>query len=771
MNHSSSSSKNNQDSDVTLYSNIFFELNLEIQDAVRDFILHDIDDIEGVERKRIQMHNAFTNLYQEMARFGQEVIAESFDTEFLRKAIEQAHPEVKEQMQAALEDLVQQEKSQLAEIWMSKVLAWVHQSAAASSPFVAETNQDSKRKALLLMADIYTLLEKPFSAVPSKVDGTQKLRSVALGDKAHSLQKKAKGESHGKSRIIANTKISEAEFYDEFLNELIGKESTFRQAFNPFDELLWRDLLSSFIFEEATELYNEVMPLLQDVENKEEYEIDKLKDWKKNTAGLSEVYFAMIYNDIADAQMRNGNLEDASKLYMKSSEAFGRAEKCFKEVPKLYNNAKQSQKDKKHRKAQSLFCRTENNVKILSDLLTVDNREESVKILEDIFRDLQKAEKLSMRRELTAAIQENLRTFSFVEDLLGKQEKNLKNIVEHIKFAKDLRRTGLIQDVNKHLDEASVQMKKNSADALEEIREGLVILGILLNLEEEDEEVRNLRNKTLASLGHIKYLIQFSLSSQLEGGLRFIQSRILENLHAEEAASYYKLIGEQDVAAELMDRGRLAIATAYASEAQIYSKQSEQLAFKTQLHRINLSDEIEDEIAELKKEHILEKGVKSHDVTLNRIRCAKAAFEVAVSELDDVKDGQIREKNNVKIQVQQLRGVVMKLNGDLSRIKAAKNDFVAEISSKMGDSREAKRFYADASDQLRNAVGEYSDAVQVFQKIGDKQAAQNIEGRAKIADLLARGVWDNKQRIGRDQEPNYKSQDELMALYQGLPKE
>ncbi|MGV9103366.1 MAG: hypothetical protein ACOC3C_04555, partial [Candidatus Thorarchaeota archaeon] len=195
MNHSSSSSKNNQDSDVTLYSNIFFELNLEIQDAVRDFILHDIDDIEGVERKRIQMHNAFTNLYQEMARFGQEVIAESFDTEFLRKAIEQAHPEVKEQMQAALEDLVQQEKSQLAEIWMSKVLAWVHQSAAASSPFVAETNQDSKRKALLLMADIYTLLEKPFSAVPSKVDGTQKLRSVALGDKAHSLQKKAKGES------------------------------------------------------------------------------------------------------------------------------------------------------------------------------------------------------------------------------------------------------------------------------------------------------------------------------------------------------------------------------------------------------------------------------------------------------------------------------------------------------------------------------------------------------------------------------------------------
>jgi len=770
MNRSSPSSKNSQESDVKVYSSSFFELNLEIQDAVREFILHDIDDIEGLENKRIQMHNAFTNLYEEITRFGQDVMAESFDMAFLRKGIAQAEPEVKEQMQAALEDLVEQEKSQLGEIWMIKVLAWLHQSAASSSPFVEESNQESKQKALTLMADIYTMLEKPFSAVPSKVDGTQKLRRVALSDKAHSLQMKAKGGENGTSHLIVNTKISKAEFYDEFLNELIGNESTFRQAFNPFDELLWRDLLSSFIFEESTELYNEVIPLLKDLDDEEEHELEKLTDWKKNTAGLSEVYCAMIYNDIADAQMRNGNLEDASKLYMTSSEAFGRAEKAFKEVPKLHDNAQQSEKDKKHRKAQALFCRAENSVKTLSDLLTIDNRKGAIKLLEDIFKDLQKAEKLSKRRELTAAIQENLRTFSFAEDMLGKQEKNLKNIAEHIKFAKDLRKTGLIQNVNKHLDEASAQMRNKPADALEEIREGLSILGILLNLEAEDKEVRHLRNKTLAFLAHIKYLIQFKLSSQLEGGLKFIQSRILENLHAEEAASYYKIIGEQDTAAELMDRGRLAFATAYASEAQIYSKQSEQLSFKTQLDRINLSGELDEEVAELKEERILQKGVKSHDVTLNRIECAKAAFEAAANELDSVKNSRIREKNNVDMQVRQLRGVVMKLNGDLARIQGAKDDFMAEVSSKLGDEREAKRLYSDASDKLRNAVGDYSDAVQVFREIGDNQAAQNVEGRAKIADLLARGVWDNKQRIGRDQEPNYKGQDELIALYQGLPR-
>jgi len=770
MDESSPSSKKDQERDVKVYSSRFFQLNLGIQDAVRDFILHDIDDTEGLESKRIQMHDAFTNLYEGIASFGQDVMAESFDMEFLRKGIVQAEPEVKEQMESALEDLVEQEKSQLAEIWMAKVLAWLHQSAASSSPFVESTNQESKKKALTLMADIYTMLEKPFSAVPSKVDGTQKLRRVALSDKAHSLQMKAKGGKNGNPRMVVNTKISEAEFYDEFLNELIGNESTFRQAFNPFDELLWRDLLSFFIFEEATELYNTVMPLLKELDDEERYELEKLKDWKKNTAGLSEVYCAMIYNDIADAQMRNGNLEDASKLYMTASEAFGRAEKSFKEVPKLYDNAQQSEKDKKHRKAQALFCRAENNVKTLSDLLKVNNRDAAVELLEDISKDLQKAEKLSKRRELTAAIQENLRTFSFVEDMLGKQEKNLKNIVEHIKFAKDLRKTGLIQNVNKHLDEAGAHMRKKPADALEEIREGLSILGILLNLETEDKEVRHLRNKTLALLGHIKYLIQFKLSSQLEGGLKFIQSRILENLHAEEAASYYKIIGEKDRAAELMDRGRLAVATAYASEAQIYSKQSEQLAFKAQLDRTNLSGDLDEQVADLEEEHILQKGIKSHDVTLNRIECAKAAFQAAANELDSVEDEQIREKNNVNMQVQQLRGVVMKLNGDLARIKGAKDDFMAEVSSKLGDDTEAKRLYSDASDKLRNAVGDYSDAVEVFREIGDNQAAQNVEGRAKIADLLARGVWDNKQRISREQEPNYKGQDELIALYQGLPR-
>jgi hypothetical protein len=475
----------------------------------------------------------------------------------------------------------------------------------------------------------------------------------------------------------------------------------------------------------------------------------------------------MTYNDIADAQMRAGNLEDASKLYKTASDAFGRAEKCFREVISLQPNAEQSKNDKEQKLAQSKFCKAESSVKVLSQLIKVNNREEATETLKEIFKALRKAEKLAKTRELSGAIQEDLKTFSFVDDLFKKNAEDMSGILDQIEFARDLRKTGLMQNVNKALDEASHHLAEEPAESLEAIREALNSLGILLSLEASDEDVSKLRNKTLALLNNVKYVIQFQVSSQLQQGVNFIMSRILENLHAEEAASYYKIIGEMNKAAELTDMGRLALATAYASEAQVFARQSEQWAFRSQIQRANSIKRLEDEISEFDDDDSLDNVISTHDNCIGKIKQAIASFSAAASELEIVKDESIREKNNVDAQVKQLRGVVMKLAGDLSRIEGAKSDYMAEFLYRKGEKTKAQRHYTDASDQLRKAVGSYTVAAQVFQQLGDAQSAQSIDAKRQTADLLARSVWDNRQRLDRDQEPSYKSDAELMALYQG----
>ncbi len=169
----------------------------------------------------------------------------------------------------------------------------------------------------------------------------------------------------------------------------------------------------------------------------------------------------MTYTDIADAQMRAGNLEDASKLYIVASEAFGRAEKCFREVLALQSNAEQSRIDKEQKKAQSLFCSAESSVRVLTELLQLNNKTEAKKVLKEIFKNLRKAEKLSKTRELTGAIQGDLKTYAFVQDLLKKKDDDISGIIAQIKFAKDLRKTALIQDLSKAMDETKVEMSKN----------------------------------------------------------------------------------------------------------------------------------------------------------------------------------------------------------------------------------------------------------------------------------------------------------------------
>ncbi|MFW9919973.1 MAG: hypothetical protein ACFFED_10255 [Candidatus Thorarchaeota archaeon] len=757
--------------EVVVYTSRLFELNAEAQEAVRDFALHDIDDKDGLESKRLVMHDSFTTLYDEVATFSEEIMGEEFDLAYIRNRLANADGETREQLEEAMKEIQAQAQSNLADVWMAKVLSWLHQAAAASGPFMAQEHEDKKKNASRHLAKVYTMLEKPFSAVPATVDGTQKLRRVALGYKAYGLIKDAlEKDNRELSEILGKNKSAEAEFYDEFVNELINQESTFRQAFNPFDELIWRDILSSFIFEQATDLYNEALPHFNKAKSLDKQKLAQLKAWKHNTAGLSEVYLGMTYNDIADAQMRAGNLEDASKLYLTASDAFGRAEKLFAEVVVLQGNADQSRQDKEQKRAQALFCKAEASVQTLSDLLEVNNSNEAFKILGEIFKDLKKAEKLSKTRELTAAIRENLRIFSFVEELLKKKQSDVRSITEQIAFAQDLRKEGLIQDVNKSLDAASEDLGEDPSEALEAIREALISLGILLSLETEDKDVVHLRNKTLALLNNVKYVIQFKLSSQLQHGVKFIMSRILENLHAKEASTYYRIIGSAETADELQDLGKLALATAFASEAQVFARQSEQWAFRAQIERANSFARLEDEMVQFDDENEnIEDAIMAHDSTIVRIKHAIASFESASKELNAVQGQLIRTKNSVDAQVQQLNGVVLKFKGDLYRLEGAKNDFMGEYLSKKGEKSKAGRYFDDAKDQFREAVGNYNVAAQVFQQVGDMQAAQNVDGKAKTADLLARSTWDNRQRVSRDQEPTYKGESELIALYLGGP--
>ncbi|TFG31904.1 hypothetical protein EU527_11295 [Candidatus Thorarchaeota archaeon] len=404
---------------------------------------------------------------------------------------------------------------------------------------------------------------------------------------------------------------------------------------------------------------------------------------------------------------------------------------------------------------------------MLIELIRMNNKSESKEVLKEIFKNLEKAAKLAKTRELSGAIQADLKTYSFVEDLLKKKGDELTGIIDQIEFAKDLRKTGLIQDVSKAMDEASSLMTKNPGESLDSIREGIDSLGILLSLELEDDEVGTLRNKTLALLNNIKYVIQFQLSSKLGQGVKFILSRILENLHAEEAASYYKVIGENVTGRELTDLGKLALATAFASEAQIYSRQSDQWAFRAQIERQNVFRIMQDELAMLEEEDPLEDAIQIHDGAITKIKQTIASFEAAANELDSAKGKEIRQSNNVDTQVKQLQGVVMKYRGDLLRMEGAKSDFTAEYMFMKGEKSKAKIHYSDANDQLREAVGNYTTAAQVFQQVGDPQSAQNVDGRAKTADLLARSIWDNRQRIDRDQEPTQKGDSELAALYLG----
>jgi hypothetical protein len=757
--------------DIEVYTSKLYDLNIHAQDAVRDFALHDIDDMEGVEKKRIEMHDAFTDLYNEIATFSEEIRGEDFDIAYLRERIEYAEGDTKEQLESALKELITKAQETQADVWMAKVMAWLHQAAAASGPFIESEHPEKIKSASRHLAEVYTMLEKPFSAVPSKVDGTEKLRRVALGHKAYSLMSagRKKGDKE-LAQILGNNKTAEAEFYDEFLNELIGKESTFRQAFNPFDELIWRDILSSFIFEQATDLYNESVPHFNKSRKANKQKISLIKSWKQNTAGLSEVYLAMTYNDIADAQMRAGNLEDASKLYQTSSDAFGRAEKCFREELQLQANATQSMADKEQKKAQSLFCRAEANVKTLSELILMNNKKESVVVLKEIFKDLKKAEKLSKTRDLTGAIKANLTTFSFVEDQLKKRKiSNLNGIAEQINFAKQIRKTALIQSVSKALDDAAAHMADTPVDAIEAIREGLDSLGILLSLETDDDEVADLRNKTIALLNHVKYVIQFQQSSKLQQGVKFILSRILENLHAMEASSYYKVIGETAAAGEMTDLGKLALATSYASEAQVYSRQAEQWAFRSQMERVNFFKVASDELAQLEDEDSdsIDNAMEAHDITIRRIKQTLAAFESAANELASVRGEEIRTKNNVEAQVNQLQAVVMKFKGDLSRLEGAKADFLGEFELVKGEKSRALRYFSDANDHLREAVGNYTVAAQVFQQSGDGQAAQSVDTKAKTSDLLARTIWDNSKRIEMNQDPAEKDDTVLAALYMG----
>jgi hypothetical protein len=96
--------------DIDVYTSKLYDLNIHAQDAVRDFALHDIDDMEGVEKKRIAMHDAFTDLYNEIATFSEEIRGEDFDIAYLRERIEYAEEDAKEQLEIALKEPPREDK-------------------------------------------------------------------------------------------------------------------------------------------------------------------------------------------------------------------------------------------------------------------------------------------------------------------------------------------------------------------------------------------------------------------------------------------------------------------------------------------------------------------------------------------------------------------------------------------------------------------------------------------------------------------------------------
>ena len=163
----------------------------------------------------------------------------------------------------------------------------------------------------------------------------------------------------------------------------------------------------------------------------------------------------------------------------------------------------------------------------------------------------------------------------------------------------------------------------------------------------------------------------------------------------------------------------------------------------------------------------LQDALKAHDNAIERIHHAVAAFEAGITELEHVAGEDTRTNNNVDGQIKQLQGVIMKFKGDLLRLEAAKSNFLGEFASKKGDKSKARTYFTEASDKLREAVGNYTTAAQVFQAMGNLQAAQSVGMKAKTADLLARSVWDSKQKLTRDEEPNYFGETELAALYLG----
>ncbi|MCK5152219.1 MAG: hypothetical protein KAQ65_10270, partial [Candidatus Thorarchaeota archaeon] len=158
---------------VSVYTRLLFDLNVVAQDAVRDFALHNIDDKEGLEAKRIVMHDSFTTLYDEVAKFSEEIMGEEFDLAYLRNRLATADGETREQLEEAMTEIQEQAQSNLADIWMARVLAWLHQAAAASGPFVEYEHEDKEKSASRHLASVYTMLEKPYSAIPATVDGTQ----------------------------------------------------------------------------------------------------------------------------------------------------------------------------------------------------------------------------------------------------------------------------------------------------------------------------------------------------------------------------------------------------------------------------------------------------------------------------------------------------------------------------------------------------------------------------------------------------------------------
>ncbi len=759
----------------TLYTDIILQLEETAQKSIHDFATHDVSDLEGLEKKRKKMHEDFFNIYSKILDLIRIVRSEiQFDIDFTSKRFSFTKNEQEQsQIKQALEKLKIEYSNNLSIEWRFRVFAWAHKHATTKGIFIDELNEDAQKESIRLLSDLYNMLDLPFSTIVSKTDGAQKLRQVAITYKVKSLLEANKAADDKEiSDIVTKNYISEGEFYDDYLNELLEDESILRGAFNPYDDILWKDILSIFAYEEAMKKYENAINSLENSAQFGKREQELVKQWKTNVEGLIHIYKAALYSDIANIQIEIGNYSNAGLMFKKSAEEFNNAKEVFKREPQLKDNAERAQKDGEGIFAEGLLAEAVSYEKDFEKAIQEGDREKANELIDKILKNLDEAGNLNSSSEISRAIEEDKRTYTFIKDMIKNTEQDIKSIKQQLDFARGLRKTGLIQTIESLIKDTEKDMERNPSEALNSIKKALKNLGLLEIMVPDDEKTKLLSNHIQALSNHVKYLIQYEISSKVSSQIIFVISRIIEYLTLKDAAKYYRKIKNTDKAEQLEDFANLALSTAYTTEANIFLKNSEQSTFNARVIREQTMEELKDidkvNITQEKITSILSEAEKLHDAVIESATKCLMAFKKTAEQLKKIKTEKIKQQNNTEIQLQQLEIYMIKLEADINRFNAAKEILIGEVYAKKKDLLKAGRYFSKATDYLRTASQMYGNSANKLSMIGQGKLAESIAAKAQSANFLSRITWDNRQKAQQQQKIRFFSDVELNELYEGF---